>query len=98
VKIETVYGMACRVDRLGPKPVGSFVLFKHGSCHLYESSILPFVHSILLESVGDGKLMLDTFFMKIIFHLSVLVLGAIVTSNSLDFCIKFILCSLQEFL
>jgi hypothetical protein len=33
--------------------------------------------------------MLDTFFIKIIFHLSVLELGAIVTSNSLDFSINF---------
>jgi hypothetical protein len=41
--------------------------------------------------------MLDTFFIKIIFHLSVLELGAIVTSNSFDFNIKFILCSFQEF-
>jgi hypothetical protein len=42
--------------------------------------------------------MLDTFFIKIIFHLSVLELGVIITSNSLGFSIKFILCSLQEFL
>jgi hypothetical protein len=30
--------------------------------------------------------------------LSVLKLGVIVTSNSLDFSIKFILCTLQEFI
>jgi hypothetical protein len=94
VKIETVYGMICHVDRLGPKLVGSLILVKHDSCHLYESSILSFGHSILLRSVGGQKLMLDTLFIKIIFHLSVIELGAIVTSNSLDFSIKFILYSL----
>jgi hypothetical protein len=98
VKIETVCGMTCRVDRLGPKLVRSLILVKHGSCHLYESFILSFGHPILLRSVGGQKLMLDTIFIKIIFHLSVLELGVIVTSNSLDFSIKFILCSLQKFL
>jgi hypothetical protein len=98
VKIKTVCDMTYRVERLGPKLVGSLVLIKHGSCHLYESSILPFGHHILLRSVGGEKLMFDTLFIKIIFHLSVLKLGAIVTSNSLDFSIKFTLCSLQEFL
>jgi hypothetical protein len=94
VKIETVYGMICRVD-LGAKSVRSLVLIKYDSCYLYESSILSFGHPILLRSVGGQKLMLDTFFVKIIFHLSVLKLGVIVTSNSLDFDIKFILCPLQ---
>jgi hypothetical protein len=42
--------------------------------------------------------MLDAFFIKIVFYLSVLELGAIIASNPLDFSIKFILCSLQEFL
>jgi hypothetical protein len=94
VKIETIYGMTCRVDCLSPKLIGSLVLINHGSCHLYESSILPFDHPILLRSVGGQKLMIDTFFIKIIIHLSVLELGDIVTSNSLDFGIKFILCPL----
>jgi hypothetical protein len=94
VKIETIYGMTCHVDCLNPKLIGSLVLIKHGSCHLYESSILPFDHPILLRSVGGQKLMIDTFFIKIIIHLSVLELGDIVTSNSLDFGIKFILCPL----
>jgi hypothetical protein len=35
--------------------------------------------------------MLDAFFIKTIFYLSVLELGAIVTSNLLDFSIKLIL-------
>jgi hypothetical protein len=42
--------------------------------------------------------MLDTFFIKIVFHLSVIELGVIVTSNSPDFSIKFILCHIKEFL
>jgi hypothetical protein len=40
--------------------------------------------------------MLDAFFIKIVFNLSVLELGAIITSYSLDFSIKLILCSLQK--
>jgi hypothetical protein len=42
--------------------------------------------------------MLNAFFIKIVFHLSVLEIGVIITSNLLDFSIKYILCSLQEFL
>jgi hypothetical protein len=98
VEVKAVSYMTRHVDRLCPKPIRGLVLIKHGSYHLYESSILPFAHLILLRSVWGKKLILDTFFIKIIFHLSVLELGAIVTSNSLDFSIKFILCSLQEFL
>jgi hypothetical protein len=41
--------------------------------------------------------MLDVFFIKIVFYLSVLELGVVVTSNLLDLAIKLILCSLQEF-
>jgi hypothetical protein len=52
MKIETVCGMTCRIDRLHLKLVGSLVLIKHGSYHLYESSILSFGHLILLWSVG----------------------------------------------
>jgi hypothetical protein len=98
VKIEMVCGITCRINRLHPKPVGSFILIKHGSCHLYKSSILYFGHPVLLWSVGGQKLMLDAFFIKIVFHLSVLELGVIITSNPLNFSIKLILCSLQEFL
>jgi hypothetical protein len=98
VNIETGYDMTCRVDRLGLKLVRSLVLIKYDSYHFYESSILPFDHPIMLRSVGRRKLMLDTFFIKIIFNLSVLELGVIVTFNSLDFGIKFILCPLQKFL
>jgi hypothetical protein len=42
--------------------------------------------------------MFDALFIKIVFYLSVLELDAIIASNPLDFRIKFILCSLQEFL
>jgi hypothetical protein len=96
VKIEMVCDMTCRVDRLGPKPIRSLILVKHDSCHLYESYILPFGHPILLRSVGGQKLMLDTFFIRIVFHLSVLELAVIITSNSLYFSIKFILYPLPK--
>jgi hypothetical protein len=42
--------------------------------------------------------MLDVFFIKVVFYLSVLKLGAIITHNLLDLSIKFILCHLQEFI
>jgi hypothetical protein len=89
--------MTSHINRLQPKPVESHVLMKHGSYHLYESHILPFNYPILLWSAGGQKLMLDTFFIEIIFYLSVLELSFIVTSNRLESSIKFILCSLQEF-
>jgi hypothetical protein len=90
--------MTSRVNRLGPKQFGSLVFIKHDSCHLYESVILPFGQRILLWSVGGQKLMLDAFFIKVVFHLSVLKFGAIITPNLFDLSIKFILCSLKEFL
>jgi hypothetical protein len=98
VKIETICGMTCYIDHLYPKLVRSLVLIKHGSCHLYESFNLSFGHLILLCSVGGQKLMFDAFFIKIVFYLSVLELGVIIASNSLDFSIKFILRSLLKFL
>jgi hypothetical protein len=98
VKIETVCGMTQRIDRLHLKLVGSLVFIKHGSYHLYESPILPFGHPILLWSVGGQKLMLDAFFIQVVFYLSILELNAIITSNLLDFNIRFILYPLQEFL
>jgi hypothetical protein len=42
--------------------------------------------------------MLDPFFIKEVFYLSVLKLGVIVTSNFLDLGFKLILCSSQELL
>jgi hypothetical protein len=94
VNIGTVCGMTCRNDRLRPKPTRSLVLIKHGFCHLDECPILPFGYPILLRIIGSQKLMLDAFFVKKVFYLSVLELSAIVTSNFIDFSIKFILCSL----
>jgi hypothetical protein len=95
VEVETVSCMTRRVDRIRPKSIRGLVFIKHDSYHLHESTVLRFVHPILLMSIRGQKLMLDTLFIKIIFHLSVLKLGDIVTSNSLNFSIKFILCSLQ---
>jgi hypothetical protein len=66
MKVGTVCGMTSRVNRLGPKPIGTLVLIKHGSCHLYKSPIIPFGYPILLSSVGGRKLMLDVF-IKIVF-------------------------------
>jgi hypothetical protein len=52
-------GVASGVDRLGPKPIRSLVLIKHGSCHVQKSSILPLHYTILLWHVGRRELMLD---------------------------------------
>jgi hypothetical protein len=52
VKIETVYVMTNRIDRLYLKLVESLVLIKHDSYHLDDSPIIPFGHPILLWSVG----------------------------------------------
>jgi hypothetical protein len=96
VKIETVCGMTSRINYLSPKPVGSLVLIEYDSCHLYESPILPFSYLILLWSVRGGKLMLHVFFIKVVLHLSVLELDAIITPNLLGISIKLIFCSLQK--
>jgi hypothetical protein len=90
--------MTCRVDCLHAKSVRGLVFIKHGSCHLYESSVLPFGHPILLRGIGGQKLMLDAFFIKKVFDLSVLELGVVVTSNLLDLGIKLVLCPSQELL
>jgi hypothetical protein len=90
--------MTCHIDRLHPKSVRGLVFIKHGSCHLYESSVPPFGHPILLRCIGGRKLMLDAFFIKEVFYLSILELGAIITSNLLDLGIKLILCHSQELL
>jgi hypothetical protein len=98
VEVKAVGGMTCRIDRLCPKLVRGFVFIKHGSCHLYESVVLPISHFILLRGIGGQKLMLDAFFIKEVFCLSVLELGVVVTSNLLDLGIKLILCPSTELL
>jgi hypothetical protein len=96
VEVTAVSGMTCHIDRLRPKLVRGLVLIKHGSCHLYESSVFSFDHLILLRSIGDQKFMLHDFFIKEVFYLSVLELGVIITSYLLDLGIKLILCPFQE--
>jgi hypothetical protein len=86
------------VNSFDPKAVGGFVLIKHCPCRLNESHILSFGHPILLWSIGCKKFMLDAFMIKIIFNLSVLELGAIVTPYFLDLGVKLILSPLQELL
>jgi hypothetical protein len=90
--------MTCHVDSFGPKAIGGFVLIKYYPCRLNGSPILSFCHPILLWSTGCQKLMLDAFLIKIIFNLSILELGAIVTPYLLGLGIKLILSPLQELL
>jgi hypothetical protein len=82
--------MTCCIDRLRPKLVRGLVFIKHGSCHLYESLVLPFDHPIFLWSLGCEKHLLDAFFIKKVFYLSVLEFSAIVTSNLLDHGVKLV--------
>jgi hypothetical protein len=98
VEVKTVSDMTYRIDRLRPKSVRGLVFIKYGSCHLYESLVLPFGHPILLRYIGDRKLMLDAFFIKEVLYLSVLKVVAVVTSILLDLGIKLILCPSQELL
>ena len=56
--------MARRVDRFRPIVCWSLVLIQHGSCGFYERSVLPLHNTILLWSVWNRKLMLDSFFIK----------------------------------
>jgi hypothetical protein len=98
VEVETVGGMTCRFDHLLPKPIRGLVFIKHGSCHLYESTVLPFDHSILLRGIESRKLIFDAFFLQKVFYLSFLKFGAIVTFYLLYFGIKFIFCHSQKFL
>jgi hypothetical protein len=53
-----------------------------------------------MRGIVGRKLMLDGFFIKEVFYLSVLVLelGVVVTSNLLDLVIKLILCPSQKLL
>jgi hypothetical protein len=88
--------MTHRVDRLRPKLVRDLIFIKHISYHLNESTVLSFGHAILLRSIRGRKLMLDAFFIKKVFYLSVLEFGAVVTSYLLFFGIKFILCPSQK--
>jgi hypothetical protein len=62
VEVKAIGCITCRVDRLRPKAFLSLVFIKHGSCHLYESTVIPFSHPILLRSIRGRKLMLDASF------------------------------------
>jgi hypothetical protein len=98
LEVKTVTGMTYCIDRLQPKLVQGLVFVKHGYSHLYESSVLSFGHPILLRCIEGKKFMLDAFFIKKVFYLSILELNVIVTSNLLDLGIKLVLCPSQELL
>jgi hypothetical protein len=78
--------------------IGCLVFIKHCPYRLNEGHILSFGSPILLWSIGDQKFMLDAFLIKILFHLSDLELGSIVTPYLLDLDIKLALSPLQELL
>jgi hypothetical protein len=59
---------------------------------LFFLSVTPFSSGV------QGGLMLDTFLVKIFFHLSVLELSSVITPYLLDLSIKLNFNSLQEFL
>jgi hypothetical protein len=90
--------MTCHVDSFGPKAVGGLVLIKHYPCQLNEGPILSFGYPILLWSIGCQKFIFDAFLIKIVFNLSILELGVIISPYLLDLGIKLILSHLQELL
>jgi hypothetical protein len=96
VKVESVDGVACGVNRLRPKPIRCLVLIKHGPCHIQESSILPLHNTILLGCVWRRELMLDALLLKKSFNLRILELCSIVASNLLDSQSELILSLSQE--
>jgi hypothetical protein len=91
VKVETIDCMISGVDCFGPKSIRGLVLIKHGSCSFNQSSILPFHNTILLRSAWSEEFMLDSFFIKKFFNISISELRTIVTSNILDLELIFIL-------
>jgi hypothetical protein len=90
--------MTCRVDSVGPKAIRGLMLIKHCPCRLNEGHIISFGHPILLWSIGCQKFMIGVFLINLVFNLSILELGAIVTSYLLDLGIKLILSPFQELL
>jgi hypothetical protein len=98
VKIEPVDGVASSVDRLHPKPIRCFVFFKHGPCHIHQSSVLFLHNIILLRCVGRRELMLDVLHLKKSFNLRVLEPCPIIASNLLDPQSELILSLSQELL
>jgi hypothetical protein len=75
-----------------------FIIYNIKIILLHLRAISLIKHRVICGFNTTASLMLDTFFIKIVFYLSVLELSAIITSNPLDFSIELILCSLQEFL
>jgi hypothetical protein len=93
MKVDPVYGVASRVYGFRPKPLGRLELSKHFSCHVYEHPVLPLYHTVLLWCVGSGELVLDSFLLKVLFHLKVLELRPVVAPYLLHLELKFILSS-----
>jgi hypothetical protein len=58
-EIKPVGGMACGINRFGPKVVWRLELHQHGSCHIHKSPVLPLSNSILLRGICSGILMFD---------------------------------------
>jgi hypothetical protein len=72
MKMEVVYGMASCIHGSRPKLLQRLIFFQHGSRHVNERPVLPLHQTILLWSVRGGELMLDSFLLKVLFHLKVL--------------------------
>jgi hypothetical protein len=80
-----VYGTVGRNDGFRPKPLWRLVFYQHRPCHINERPILPFHYTILLWRVGIEELMLDAFFLKILFHVKIFKLSFIVAPDLLHF-------------
>jgi hypothetical protein len=91
MKIESVYGMASCIYSFRPKPLRRLVLSKHCPRHVDECPVLCFYYTILLWRVGSRELILDAFFLKILFHLKVLEFRSIVAPDLRHLELKLIL-------
>jgi hypothetical protein len=96
VEIDTVDCMTRGVDGFSSIVVFCLVFIEDCPCGPNESFVLSLHNTILLWSVGDQKLMLDAFFIQVLFNTCVLELCPIIASYSLDLHLKFILCSSYE--
>jgi hypothetical protein len=93
MKVDPVYGVASCVHNFRPKLLGRLEFSKHRPCHVYQRLVLPLYHTVLLWCVGSEELMLDSFLLKLLFHLKILELGPVVAPYLFHLELKFILSS-----
>jgi hypothetical protein len=84
VEVETVDCMTHGVDGSSLIVVWCLVFIDHRPCSLNESLVLSLHNTILLWSIGNRNLMLDAFFIWVMWNTCVLEVCPIVASYPLD--------------